>query len=337
MTFNFDQEFQSLMQAHNLSTVILLGHLNPDGDAAGSVMGLAHYIKVNYPQYKVMPYLADTLDKGPKKQVKQDKVFDPFEKPDIKEKYAVIVCDTAVLARMIGREYYEGAEASMVIDHHASNEGYGDVNYTKISEACAENVYYILDAAKLKNTVDCEANPTAADYIYMGILHDTGCFTRAKVSTMKAVTGLLEMGVDHSYVMQTMHNDTLESLQKRSELLKRAERLLDGNVACVCINRAESEAEGISYEDIHPISGFLRDCEDIQLGFTMYEEEENRWRCSFRSDGKWINVNELLQAFGGGGHAAAAGVRKRTNDVEKFRQEILERIVTMRKNSDQDK
>ena len=32
----------------------------------------------------------------------------------------------------------------------------------------------------------------------------------------------------------------------------------------------------------------------------MYEEEENRWRCSFRSDGKWINVNELLQTFGGG-------------------------------------
>ena len=130
--------------------------------------------------------------------------------------------------------------------------------------------------------------------------------------------------------MQTMHNDTLGSLQKRSELLKRAERLLDGNVACVCINRAESEVKGISYEDIHPISRFLRDCEDIQLGFTMYEEEENRWRCSFRFDGKWINVNELLQAFGEGGHAAA-GVCKRMNDVEKFRQEILERIVVMRK------
>lgn len=94
--------------------------------------------------------------KGPKKQVKLDKVFNPFEKPDVKEKYAVIVCDTAVLARMIGREYYEGAEASIVIDHHASNEGYGDVNYTKISEACAENVYYILNPVKLKHTVDCE-------------------------------------------------------------------------------------------------------------------------------------------------------------------------------------
>lgn len=54
-------------------------------------------------------------------------------------------------------------------------------------------------------------------------------------------------------------------------------------------------------------------------------------------DGKWINVNELLQAFCGGGHAAAAGVRKRTNDVDKFRQEILERIVMMRKISGQNK
>ena len=115
-------------------------------------------------------------------------------------------------------------------------------------------------------------------------------------------------------------------------MLERAERLLDGKIACVCVNRAESEAEGIGYEDIHPISGILRDCEDIELGFTMYEEEENRWRCSFRSDGKWINVNELLKKFGGGGHAAAAGVRKRTNNMEKFRQDILEEIIMMRKN-----
>lgn len=159
MIFDFDKEFQNMMQKHSLNTVILLGHLNPDGDAAGSVMGLAHYIKVNYPQYRVIPYLEDTLDKGPKKQVKADRVFDPLTKPDITdERYAVIVCDTAVLSRLIGKEYYECAETSMVIDHHASNEGYGDINYTKISEACAENVYYILDQAKLKKTDDSERN-----------------------------------------------------------------------------------------------------------------------------------------------------------------------------------
>ena len=51
--FKFDSVFKELMQACNLDTVVILGHLNPDGDAAGSVMSLAHYIHVNYPQYKV--------------------------------------------------------------------------------------------------------------------------------------------------------------------------------------------------------------------------------------------------------------------------------------------
>lgn len=41
--FNFDTVFDETMQTHNLDTVVILGHLNPDGDAAGSVMSLAHY------------------------------------------------------------------------------------------------------------------------------------------------------------------------------------------------------------------------------------------------------------------------------------------------------
>ena len=56
--FNFDTVFDETMQTRNLDTVVILGHLNPDGDAAGSVMSLAHYIHVNYPQYRVFPYLA---------------------------------------------------------------------------------------------------------------------------------------------------------------------------------------------------------------------------------------------------------------------------------------
>ena len=144
--FDFNKEFESIMVRNKLETVVLLGHINPDGDAAGCVMGLAHYIKVNYPQYEVIPYLADTIDKGPGKMIKQDQIFDPFKRPDVEGKrYASIICDNAVISRMIGREYYEEAIATIVIDHHASNEGYGDINYTKISEACAENVLYILD------------------------------------------------------------------------------------------------------------------------------------------------------------------------------------------------
>ena len=165
MNFNFNECFETMMQSHNLDTVIILAHMNPDGDAAGSVMGLTHYIQDVYPQYKVMPYLASTLDKGPRKLVADDTMFDPYILPDVK-RYGVIVCDTATKERMIGLELYDKAVASIVMDHHASNEGYGDVNYTQISEACAENIFHSLDwerwaALDSENCSSKEVHPTA--------------------------------------------------------------------------------------------------------------------------------------------------------------------------------
>ena len=206
--FNFDTVFDETMQTHNLDTVVILGHLNPDGDAAGSVMSLAHYIHVNYPQYRVFPYLAKTLERGPKKMVVEDKIFVPFEMPDISGKqYCVIVCDNATLERMIGLEYYQNAAASIVVDHHASNEGYGDVNWTKVSEACAENVYHMLSPELLLNAAQKEAYPNAADYIYLGILHDTGGLARANQGIFQAVADLMAMGVDHGRIMKTLHSE----------------------------------------------------------------------------------------------------------------------------------
>lgn len=321
MEFHFNTAFENMMTSHKLDTVVLLGHMNPDGDAAGSVMGLAHYIHAVYPQYRVLPYLDETLDKGPKKQVRVDSLFCPFEKPEA-EHYAVIVCDTSTKARMIGIDLYEKAGTSMVIDHHAANEGYGEVNYTKISEACAENIYYILDWKRWQSAGE-ECHPNAADYIYLGILHDTSCFTRAAETTFQAASGLLALGVDHNYVMLTMQNDTLEGLQRRGTLFGMAKRVMGGKTAYVIINQEQLKKYDIQFEEIHPISGFLRGCEEIELGFTMYEEEPDVWRCSFRSDGKWINVNELMKPFGGGGHAGAAGLRKETDRPDQLLADIL--------------
>ena len=71
------------MQTRNLDTVVILGHLNPDGDAAGSVMSLAHYIHVNYPQYRVFPIPCKNAGARSEKMVVEDKIFVPFEMPDI--------------------------------------------------------------------------------------------------------------------------------------------------------------------------------------------------------------------------------------------------------------
>lgn len=334
MEFHFNEVFEHMMKLHNLDTVILLGHINPDGDASGSVMGLSHYIDTVYPEYRAIPFLAGNLDQGPGKFVRSDQIFAPFSAPKEKN-YGVIVCDTATKARIYGYEIYEKAEGSIVIDHHRSNEGYGEVNNTCRSEACCENIFHMLDwkrwldAGKTSRSGD-GIHPNAADYIYMGILHDTECFSRAKLRTFEAAAGLLKLGVDHNYAMGTMHTRTFEELKKVSQLYQMAKCTDDGKTAYVVIDRHTADEKAISYEDIQPVSGCLRDCEDLEIGFTMFEEEPGAWRCSFRSDGKRINVNDLLRPFGGGGHAGSAGLRIRTDNIEKLKQQILELMAEMK-------
>ncbi len=333
--FDFDEMFTAMMKKNSLTRVVILGHINPDGDAAGSVLGLAHYIHSVWPDIQVLPYLSEKLDKGPKRVAEQDSIFHPFTTPEaLTEPYGVIVCDTATRARIAGTELYEGAAAAMVLDHHASNEGYGMINNTRISESCAENIFYMLNKDKLRASAEQEADAAgfhAAEYIYLGMIHDTDGFSRADESTLLAAADLQSMGVSHKKIMKTLKTETYEDYCKRMELMKKAVRVMDGKIAYVAADRKECEEKDITYQDIHPISGLLRDCEDIELGMTFYEEAPGLWRCSFRSDGVWINVNELLLPFGGGGHAGAAGLRKPTDEPEELIRQILKAAEEMRK------
>ncbi|MDO4491129.1 MAG: DHH family phosphoesterase [Lachnospiraceae bacterium] len=328
--FNFDEAFRNMMESNKLKTVVVQAHINPDGDAAGSVMGLSHYLRVKYPEYQVLPYLSDKLDKGPKRRVLADPCFDPFVLPVVETPYAAIVCDTATRARIAGEELYEAAVCTMVLDHHASNEGYGTINNRKISESCSENIYYMMDQTFLKKAVEADPVWNPAEYIYLGMVHDTNGFDRADPGTMEAAAALMKLGVSHKACMKTLKTDTFEDMLKRMEILKNVVRVMDGKVAYSFVDRQEKQEKNIEYADIHAISGILRDCEDIELGFTMYEEAPDLWRCSFRSDGKWINVNEMMLPLGGGGHAGASGLRKKTDQPKQLLEDILNRVCEMK-------
>lgn len=183
----------------------------------------------------------------------------------------------------------------------------------------------ILDPGCLK-AAGKEPYPNAADYLYMGILHDTGSFSRATESVLSAAAQLLAAGADHRKVILTMQTQTVHELSQQAKLMKLVQRELEGKVAYIYLSHEESRRLELGYEDIHPMSGILRDCEDVELGFTVFEETPGFARCSFRSDGRWINVNELLAPFGGGGHAGAAGLKKKTEDLPGLLQELLEAV-----------
>ena len=114
-----------------VDTAVILGHINPDGDAVGSVMGVAYYLRENFPCKfrEIIPYTAPGLAKGVQNYVEQDTTFDPFallEGRVPKDRpYVAIACDCAAPDRIAGEEWFRRAAVRVTLDHHETNTGYG--------------------------------------------------------------------------------------------------------------------------------------------------------------------------------------------------------------------
>lgn len=325
-TFDFFKEFEQKIEETGVTNVVVLGHMNPDGDSVGSVFGLSHYLRTAYPELDIYPYMPTVSEKGTLLILEEEAVFDRMSLPE--EPYIVICCDTATKERVITGDVFDKALGSIGIDHHRSNEKYCDVNYVEFAESCAELIFWLLaERGGTPFTAGREGEafegPVSADYIYMGILHDTAVFTRANVSTLRAAANLLELGVSHRSIMRTWETQTLDELRKQNHLIGTAKTIADGKVAYLVKNNQEAIEEGISYDDIHHISNYLRNCSDVVAAFTMYEQEPGHWRCSLRSDGVLVDANEVFGRFGGGGHKGAAGLRIRIGDAMEIKKQLL--------------
>lgn len=75
--------------------------------------------------------------------------------------------------RIAGVELYIHAKASMVIDHHLSNQEYGTINWTCLRESCAENIFHMLNLDVYGENFRTQKLSNIANYIYLGMIHDT--------------------------------------------------------------------------------------------------------------------------------------------------------------------
>ena len=130
-------------------TIAITGHTRPDGDCAGSCMGLYNYILANYPEKKVDIYLEPIAD-----SYKMVKHTEDIQQPGVLETpadscmvYDLLIClDTSQKDRMTKgmSVYFEQAKKTINIDHHVSNSGCGDINIVVSAASSASEVVYDL-------------------------------------------------------------------------------------------------------------------------------------------------------------------------------------------------
>lgn len=223
-------------------------------------------------------------------------------------------------------ERFNKAKYRVVIDHHDTNVGYGDLNiiHANIGSTC-EILFELLNAS------DINITPGIATSLFSGISTDTGRFLYDNVTprTFEIAGYLLGKGADRN---TANYNLFMNRPKRKLEILKRglvkAEFLLDGYLALTDISLDDLELADASIHDLDEIVEFLRDTEGVEVAAIIKQYDENIFKLSMRSKNEF-NVGSLAKQLGGGGHVKAAGATFEGNK-EDLREKIIEYVKSNR-------
>lgn len=281
----------------SLKKVYIIPHVNPDGDALGSSFGLCRFLREN----------GRAADVVLEKEIPQAYAFlngDYILTENASEKRDVIVLDCGDLSRTGKSEaLFNAAEHTLVIDHHETNEGYGEkcTVMGEMSSTC-EMIFNLIKAAKLKISRD------VAFALYTGITSDTGGmrYSCTSPATLRAAAELLETGLDIAYINRMVfENNSLKKIRLKGMVYDSLRILADGKAAIVRMTKEMLEKAGANEDDSEGFVNIPRSVEGVEIGIFL-KEREDEIRVSLRSN-SYADVSKIAKALGGGGHFHAGG------------------------------
>ncbi len=298
-----------LSQPKNISIVT---HVNPDGDAIGSSLGLLNWLKQKgHNVCVVIPNACpDYLQWIPG----MEKVIDA-KTNETKAKELIIEAD--ILFSMdfnsvdrvdhLSNLLIESKAFKILIDHHLQPQAFCDLTFSvvEVSSTC-ELTYQIIDALGETDKINLDS----AKCLYAGIITDTGSFSYScnNPSTYIITAELIKKGVDgnliHQLIYDTYSVDRMKMLgYSISEKLK---ILPEFKTAYISLTKDELNKFNYKNGDTEGIVNYALSIEGINVA-ALFTEKDNRIRISFRSKGRF-GVNDLAKEhFNGGGHKNAAG------------------------------
>lgn len=303
----------------NAGSVAITGHVRPDGDCVGSVLGVYNYIADNYPDIKADAYLEEPGEQFAY-MANIDKVKTRY---DGNEKYDLfIVCDCGDKGRFEPFEKLcDNSGKIICIDHHVGTTGFFDEGYIieDYSSAC-ELVFNTMKQ-------ECISAATAA-CLYTGIVTDTGSFKyqSATKRTHEVAGILMEKGINHTYIMDTC-SSTRSLAQNRiiGEALICASLICEGLGVMSYITAEQMNKAGIVSRDMGVVIDQLRTTAGTEAAVFMYELSADEWKVSLRSK-EYIDVSLICRKYGGGGHVKAAGCTI-TGNIEDVKKAICDELT----------
>ncbi|KMT23062.1 DHH family phosphoesterase [Clostridium cylindrosporum] len=292
------QDIIDLINSNNNFAIV--SHTSPDGDCMGSMLGLYNSL-VSYSKC-VDVYLDDEIPKRLSFIPGAPNILNSFSP---KEYDIIFALDCGDIKRLGSFSESLLASGKVVnIDHHLSNDMYGDVNLViPDMSSVGEIIYNILAEGNLP------INEKVAMCLYVSILSDTGGFkySNTKPSTLITVSKLLEFNIDHSKIYTKLLSEkTKEQVILSSLVSSNLELYFNEKVALLYVTQDMLTKSNVNENDSGDLVNIARDIDTVEVGILIKEKHPELYKISLRSK-DYFDVRCVAETFGGGGHTKAAG------------------------------
>jgi len=302
---------------------LITTHTNPEGDALGSELAFYRLLKkmgkqafiVNDDKLSCAYNFLPGINEIKKFKTKQEPIkFDCF-----------VILDCSDLRRCGEVSKINLYNKPIInIDHHISNERFGDINWVEPHASSTSEMIY-----KIYKKLRIPLDKKVALSLYVGILTDTGSFRYSNTAplTHEMAAEFLGFKLDVPRIYKNIYeNIPFPDMKLLSKIFSNVKRQLHGRIAWFQIEQSLLKHRIISIDLTEHILSFARAIKDVEVAVLFREnlERKNEVRVNLRSQGK-IDVNRIARFFGGGGHQTASGctVGGRIEDVAR---KVLKKI-----------
>lgn len=297
--------------------VLLSTHMSPDGDGIGSGLGLAQGLAALGKE--VVLHMADPVPGYLGFLPGQERVRTGGSNTESWDVLVTLDCgDWERLGQAPGDRALLGTVINL--DHHRSNERYGDLDVVEPETSATGLMAY-----RLLRELDAPISAEAALGLYTAIATDTGFFrySNTDVATFEAATELVRAGASPYAVHHALHeNNSPSRLRMMGEGLQRLEFHANDRIGMIPLDAAAFERARAEPEDAEGLVDLPRSVASVEVAVQLRPTPEGTaYKVSLRSK-KLVDVSRVAEQFGGGGHARAAGCR-----LEGTLEQARERLV----------
>jgi phosphoesterase RecJ-like protein len=307
-------------------SIFLATHINPDGDAIGSLislgLGLQQFGKRVY-TYNESPIPAVYRFLPGVRSVKQTL-------PSSVEWDTAVLLDCGDIERIgTAADRLRGFSQIINIDHHVTNTDFGQYRLVDSGASSSAEIVY-----RLLKRMNVEIDEAIATAIYTGILTDTGSFRFANTnSAAYAICAeMVQCGVDPYTVAQHVYGTySLGRIKLLNMALDSIEISTNGKLSLMTLTQEMFSETDTNQEDVDGMINYAKRIEDVRVAALILENAssatQKRFHVSLRSNGT-VDVAEIAASFGGGGHSNAAGfgVESSLKDLKETIKSIAEKL-----------